>query len=143
MKKNEVKNAENMNVVENHAIVAEMMEQCDRIDNDAMEQFIKDNDEIVPKNQRKKYDAMTLEQKVAKIKFWQDMKQMREQWQENRKLENKVKALFDQRKPSTEDVLKVIEYCKSYINDCKAQEIARLDEEIARLNEMRNLLNED
>lgn len=140
MKKNEVKNAENMNVVENNAIVAEMMEQCDHIDNDAMEQFIKDNDEIVPKNQRKKYDAMTLEQKVAKIKFWQDMKQMREQWTEAKKIENKVKSMFEQRKPSVEDVLKVIEYCKSYINDCKAQELAKLDEEIARLNEMRTAL---
>ena len=138
MKKNEVKNAENMNVVENNAIVAENTQQTEEVAQ--MEQFIKDNDAIVPKNQRKKYDAMTLEQKVAKIKFWQDMKQMREQWTEAKKIENKVKSLFEQRKPSVEDVLKVIDYCKSYINDCKAAELAKLDEEIARLNEMRTAL---
>lgn len=138
MKKNEVKNAENMNVVENNAIVAENTQQTEEVAQ--MEQFINDNDAIVPKNQRKKYDAMTLEQKVAKIKFWQDMKQMREQWTEAKKIENKVKSLFEQRKPSVEDVLKVIEYCKSYINDCKAAELAKLDEEIARLNEMRTAL---
>lgn len=138
MKKNEVKNAENMNVVENNAIVAENTQQTEEVAQ--MEQFINDNDSIVPKNQRKKYDAMTLEQKVAKIKFWQDMKQMREQWTEAKKIENKVKSLFEQRKPSVEDVLKVIDYCKSYINDCKAAELAKLDEEIARLNEMRTAL---
>lgn len=138
MKKNEVKNAENMNVVENNAIVAENTQQTEEVAQ--MEQFINDNDAIVPKNQRKKYDAMTLEQKVAKIKFWQDMKQMREQWTEAKKIENKVKSLFEQRKPSVEDVLKVIDYCKSYINDCKAAELAKLDEEIARLNEMRTAL---
>ncbi len=137
MKKNEVKNAENMNVVENN-VVAENAQQSEN--KEQMELFIKDNDNWVPKNQRKKYESLSLEGKVAKIKFWQDMKAMREQFTEARKIENKVKSLFEQRKPSVEDVLKVIEYCKSYISDCKAAELAKLDEEIARLNEMRTAL---
>jgi len=133
MKKNV--ETENKNEVMNNEQVSV---ETSQVTNEELEQFVKDNDNWVPKNQRKKFDAMTLNQKAAKIKFWQDMQKMRDEYIEKHKIENKVIELLSRRKATVEDVLKVIDTCKAYINDCKAQELAKLDEEIARLNAMRS-----
>ena len=70
MKKNEVKN-ENMNVVENNTVANTMTAE-------EMQQYIKENEQIIPACQKKKYNALTDEGKVAKIKFYYDLKKMRE-----------------------------------------------------------------
>ena len=65
---NENKNNENKNnVVANPAMT-----------NGQMEQFVKDNISIVPKNQTKKFESLKLEQKVSKIRFYIDIQKMKE-----------------------------------------------------------------
>lgn len=62
------KNSEN-NVSENVVVM----------DQETMEAIIEDNMHLVPRNQVKKFEALTLEQKVKKIQFYTDMAVMREQ----------------------------------------------------------------
>ena len=108
-----------------------------------MVQFVNENNNIVPKNRRNKFMNMSLEEQVESIKKWQDIQKIREEWTEKNKIENKVVELLNKRNATTEEVLKVIEVCKTYINDCKAQELAKLDEEIARLNGIKKSLEEN
>ena len=127
---NENKNNENKNnVVANQTMT-----------NEQMEQFVKDNISIVPRNQAKKFESMKLEQKVSKIHFYIDIQKMKEDAREKNKLENKVKDLFVRRKATTEDVLRVIEFCKKYIESTKADEMNKLQAEIDRLTELKRTL---
>lgn len=105
-----------------------------------MEQFINENTAIVPKNQRKKFEALPLEQKVAKIQHYLNSQKMKEEKVEKNKLENKVKDLFERRNATTEDVLGVIEFCKKYIESTKAAEIDKLQTEIDRLTSLKRTL---
>ena len=41
------------------------------------EQFVKENKLIVPKNQVKKFEALSLDAQVAKIEFYKDMIKLR------------------------------------------------------------------
>ena len=111
-----------------------------KMSNGQMEQFVKDNTAIVPKNQRKKFEALTLEQKVSKIHHYLDSQKTKGERVEKNKLENKVKELFDRRKVTTEDVLRVIEFCKKYIESTKAAEIEKLQTEIERLSSLKRTL---
>jgi hypothetical protein len=122
-------NNENKNVVTNPAMT-----------NEQMEQFVKENIKIVPRNQAKKFESMKLEQKVSKIRFYIDIQKMKEDAKEKNKLENKVKDLFVRRKATTEDVLRVIEFCKKYIESTKADEMNKLQAEIDRLTELKRTL---
>ena len=122
-------NNENKNVVTNPAMT-----------NEQMEQFVKDNISIVPRNQAKKFESMKLEQKVSKIRFYIDIQKMKEDAREKNKLENKVKDLFVRRKATTEDVLRVIEFCKQYIETSKVDEMNKLQAEIDRLTELKRTL---
>ena len=122
-------NNENKNVVTNPAMT-----------NEQMEQFVKENIKIVPRNQAKKFESMKLEQKVSKIRFYIDIQKMKEDAREKNKLENKVKDLFVRRKATTEDVLRVIEFCKKYIESTKADEMNKLQAEIDRLTELKRSL---
>ena len=122
-------NNENKNVVTNPAMT-----------NEQMEQFVKENIKIVPRNQAKKLESMKLEQKVSKIRFYIDIQKMKEDAKEKNKLENKVKDLFVRRKATTEDVLRVIEFCKKYIESTKADEMNKLQAEIDRLTELKRTL---
>ena len=126
---NENKNNENKNVVTNPAMT-----------NEQMEQFVKENISIVPRNQTKKFESLKLEQKVSKIRFYIDIQKMKEYAREKNKLENKVKDLFVRRKATTEDVLHVIEFCKKYIESTKADEMNKLQAEIDRLTELKRTL---
>lgn len=122
-------NNENKNVVTNPAMT-----------NEQMEQFVKENIKIVPRNQAKKFDSMKLEQKVSKIRFYIDIQKMKEDAREKNKLENKVKDLFVRRRATTEDVLRVIEFCKKYIESTKMDEMNKLQAEIDRLTELKRTL---
>lgn len=122
-------NNENKNVVTNPAMT-----------NEQMEQFVKENIKIVPRNQAKKFESLKLEQKVSKIRFYIDIQKMKEDAKEKNKLENKVKDLFVRRKATTEDVLRVIEFCKKYIESTKADEMNKLQAEIDRLTELKRTL---
>ena len=122
-------NNENKNVVTNPAMT-----------NEQMEQFVKENIKIVPRNQAKKFESMKLEQKVSKIRFYIDIQKMKEDAREKNKLENKVKDLFVRRKATTEDVLRVIEFCKKFIESTKVDEMNKLQAEIDRLTELKRSL---
>lgn len=122
-------NNENNNVVTNPAMT-----------NEQMEQFVKDNNSIVPRNQAKKFESLKLEQKVSKIRFYIDIQKMKEDAREKNKLENKVKDLFVRRKATTEDVLRVIEFCKQYIETSKVDEMNKLQAEIDRLTDLKRAL---
>ena len=122
-------NNENNNVVTNPAMT-----------NEQMEQFVKENISIVPRNQAKKFESLKLEQKVSKIRFYIDIQKMKEDAREKNKLENKVKDLFVRRKATTEDVLRVIEFCKQYIETSKVDEMNKLQAEIDRLTELKRTL---
>ena len=122
-------NNENKNVVTNPAMT-----------NEQMEQFVKDNIAIVPRNQAKKFESLKLEQKVSKIRFYIDIQKMKEDAKEKNKLENKVKDLFVRRKATTEDVLRVIEFCKQYIETSKVDEMNKLQAEIDRLTDLKRAL---
>ena len=108
--------------------------------NEQMEQFVKDNISIVPRNQAKKFESLKLEQKVSKIRFYIDIQKMKEDAREKNKLENKVKDLFVRRKATTEDVLRVIEFCKQYIETSKVYEMNKLQAEIDRLTDLKRAL---
>ena len=122
-------NNENNNVVTNPAMT-----------NEQMEKFVKDNISIVPRNQTKKFESLKLEQKVSKIRFYIDIQKMKEDAREKNKLENKVKDLFVRRKATTEDVLRVIEFCKQYIETSKVDEMNKLQAEIDRLTDLKRAL---
>ena len=126
---NKNENNGNMNVVTNPVMSTEQMEQ-----------FVKENIAIVPRNQAKKFESMKLEQKVSKIRFYIDTQKMKEDAREKNKLENKVKDLFIRRKVTTEDVLRVIEFCKKYIESTKVDEMNKLQLEIDRLTELKRSL---
>ena len=122
-------NNENNNVVTNPAMT-----------NEQMEQFVKENISIVPRNQTKKFESLKLEQKVSKIRLYLDIQKMKEDAREKNKLENKVKDLFVRRKATTEDVLRVIEFCKQYIETSKVDEMNKLQAEIDRLTDLKRAL---
>jgi hypothetical protein len=105
-----------------------------------MEQFIKENNSIVPRNRRKQFEALSLEEKVAKIRYYIQSKKQKEENIEKNKLENRVKDLFDRRHATTEDVLRVIEFCKKYIESTKEAEINKLQTEIDRLSSLKRTL---
>ena len=105
-----------------------------------MEQFIKENNSIVPRNRRKQFEALSLEEKVAKIRDYIQSKKQKEENIEKNKLENRVKDLFVRRNATTEDVLRVIEFCKKYIESAKADEINKLQTEIDRLSSLKRTL---
>lgn len=122
---NETKN----NVVANPTMTKEQMEK-----------FVKDNYSIVPRFQYGKFNAMTLEQKVEKIHYYINYKKMRAKMDEKNKLENKVKDIFVRRKATTEDVLRVVEFCKKFIEASKVEEMNKLQAEIDRLSELKRTL---
>jgi hypothetical protein len=108
--------------------------------NEQMEQFVNENIAIVPKNQKKKFDSLTLEKKVSKIRLYIDIQKMRDDAREKNKLENRVKDLFIRRKATTEDVLRVIEFCKQFIETSKVDEMNKLQAEIDRLTDLKRVL---
>lgn len=108
--------------------------------NEQMEQFVAEHLSIVPRNWRSRFDALPLDKKVSKIRFYIDMQQMRANAMERNKLENRVKELFIKRNATTEEVVKVIDMCKEYIQSTKEQEITKLQDEIERLTHLKNAL---
>ena len=104
------------------------------------QQFVTENINVVPRNQQSKFNAMTLEQKYAKIKFYIDMQKLREDAREKNKLINRVKDLFDKRHATVDEVREVMNYCNDFINTARDREIAAIDEEIAKLQAMKTQL---
>ena len=122
------KNLEN-NVSENVVVM----------DNATMEAIIDDNISIVPKNQRKKFDALTLEEKAKKIQFYQDIQRMKEDARIKNSIPNKVKELFDKR-GSVEDAKEVIKFAQEFVDNFRQHQIEEIDKQIAELEQMKEAL---
>ena len=106
------------------------------------EQFVKENKLIVPKNQVKKFEALSLDAQVAKIEFYKDIIKLRSEAREKNKIVNKVRDLFDKRKASEDDARETIEFCEAFIKTFKDREIEKIDEEIARLQKQKQMLTD-
>lgn len=122
----------------NETVVEPVME--DNMTHEEMEKFVNDNLSIVPRNMRKKFNELSLEEKVKKIHMYKDIKTLKYELFEKNKLENKVKELFIKRKATTEEVVRVIDFCKQYIQTTKQEEINKLQDEIERLTHLKQTL---
>lgn len=105
-----------------------------------MIEFVNMYNGIVPKNQVKKFNGLELKDKVAKIKFYQDIIKMKEDARIKNSIPNKVKDLFEAKHGTVEDAKTVMNFCNDFIESFKEREIARLDEEIAKLQAMKQSL---
>lgn len=125
MKKNEV-----INETENVVVM----------DNETKEAIIEDNLHLVPRNQLKKFQALSLDEKFQKMQYYQDRVAKIEQWKQSASVPNKVKDLFEKRHGTVEDAKTIINWLNEFIDGFREREIARIDEEIARLEEMKQSL---
>ena len=125
MKKNEV-----INETENVVVM----------DNETKEAIIEDNLHLVPHNQLKKFQALSLDEKFQKMQYYQDRVAKIEQWKQSASVPNKVKDLFEKRHGTVEDAKTIINWLNEFIDGFREREITRIDEEIARLEEMKQSL---
>lgn len=105
-----------------------------------MQSYVTENMHLVPKNQLKKFEALSLERKVNKIQFYLDMQQWRNDAVEKNKIVNRVKDVFEKRNATNADAEEVIKYCQEFIKNFRAREIAKLDEQIRQLELMKEQL---
>lgn len=110
------------------------------MDDATMEAIVEDNISIVPKNKRKKFDSLSLQHKVAKIQFYHDMAKMKEDARIKNSIPYRVKELFEKRHATIDDARDVLKFCNEFIDGYKLREIAKIDEEIARLEQMKQTL---
>ena len=110
------------------------------MDDATMEAIVEDNISIVPKNQRKKFDSLSLQHKVAKIQFYHDMAKMKEDARIKNSISYRVKELFNKRHATIDDARDVLKFCNEFIDGYKLREIAKIDDEIARLEQMKQSL---
>ena len=112
------------------------------MNNEQMEQFINENITIVPKVMKGRFEKLTIEQKVEKIKEYIQRKQWQAEWVEKNRMVNRVKDLFNKRHATVQDAKDVLEFCNEFINSFKQHEIEKLDEEIQKLQEMKKSLED-
>lgn len=125
MKQNEVTNV-NENIV---------------MDNETMQAVIEDNMHLIPKNQLKKFEGLTLEEKVKKMQQYQDRAAKIEQWKITGSIIYKVKDLFEKKHATINDAKEVLTFCTEFIDNYKQREIEKIDIEIARLEELKQNIN--
>ena len=107
------------------------------MDEDVMAAVVEDNISIVPKNQRKKFDSLSLQHKVAKIQFYHDMAKMKEDARIKNSIPYRVKELFDKRHATIDDATEVIKFAQEYVDSFKQRQIEDIDRQIAELEEMK------
>lgn len=104
------------------------------------EKFVNENLSYVPRNCCRKFELLPLDEQVKKIRYYINTQKAKAEMAEKNKLENKVKDLFIKRKATTQDVVRVIEFCKRFIQATKEEEINKLDVEIKRLTSLKQTL---
>ena len=105
--------------------------------NEDMQSFIKENYSLVPRVKRGEFDTLTDEEKVEKIKFYQERIRQRAEAIANNTVPNRVKALFEKRHATVDDAKEVLNFCKEFIDNFNAMQIEKIDEKIAELVEMK------
>lgn len=105
-----------------------------------MQQFVEENIHMVPKNQIKKFESMTLKQKVSKIQLYQDIARMREEARIKNSVLNRVKEVFDKRHATVDDAKEVIKFAQEFVNNFRQHQIEEIDRQIAELEQMKQAL---
>jgi len=107
------------------------------MDEETMQAVIEENMHLVPRNQMKKFEALDLKHKMAKIQFYTDMAVMKEQARIKNSIGNRVKELFERRHASVDDAKEVLQFCTEFIDNFKVREIEKIDEQIQKLEELK------
>lgn len=107
------------------------------MDEETMTSVVEDKISIVPKNQRKKFDSLSLQHKVAKIQLYQDMAKMKEDARIKNSIPSRVKELFDKRHATIDDATEVIKFAQEFVDSFKQRQIEDIDRQIAELEEMK------
>lgn len=105
-----------------------------------MQEFVNENKLIVPKNQKTKFETLSLEKQVSKLKFYQDMIKLKADAMEKNRIINRVKDIFDKRHATVSDAKDVIEFCQEFINNFKQKRLDEIDEKIKELQLMKESL---
>lgn len=111
-----------------------------KLNENEMQEFVNENKLIVPKNQKAKFETLSLEKQVSKLKFYQDMIKMKADAMEKNRIINRVKDIFDKRHATVSDANDVIEFCQEFINNFKQKRLDEIDEKIKELQLMKESL---
>lgn len=68
-----------------------------------MKRFIEENINVIPENYVKKFEQLSIERKVSKIKHYLEMQKWREEGIERNSVLFRVKDIFEKRKANKED----------------------------------------
>ena len=129
MKKNEIIN-EIENMVENTVVM----------DNETMKAIISDNLHFIPRNQMKRFQALSLEEQVKKLQYYQVRAIRIEQMRQTASIVNKVRDLFDKRHANIDDAKQVIEFAQEFVDNFRQHQIEEIDRQIAELEQMKESL---
>ena len=110
------------------------------MDEETMGAIIEDNMHLVPKNQLKRFEGLSLEGKLSKIQWYQKIEKIKEEAIVRNSIGYRVKELFEKRKATVEDAKEVLRYCTEFIDNFKTREIEKIDAEIAKLEELKRSL---
>lgn len=107
------------------------------MDEQQMQQYVEDNIHMVPKNQRKKFETLTLEQKVKKIQFYIDIEKLRADAKIKNSVLNRVKEVFDKRHATIDDAKEVLKFTQEFVDNFRQHQIEEIDKKIAELEQMK------
>lgn len=111
------------------------------MDEQQMQQYVDENLHMVPKNQQKRFDSLSLEGKVAKIRFYYDMEKMREEARIKNSVLNRVKEVFEKRHATIDDAKEVLNFTQEFIDNFKQRQIEDIDKQIQELEELKQQIN--
>ena len=103
-------------------------------------QFVNENINLVPNTMKSRFEKFDPDKQYDRMLHYVEMEKLREEAMSMTKLAWKVKQLFETKKATIEDATAVIEFCNKFIDSCKEQELARVNEEIQRLTELKSKL---
>lgn len=107
------------------------------MDEQQMQQYVEDNIHMVPKNQRKKFETLTLEQKAKKIQFYIDIEKLKADAKIKNSVLNRVKEVFDKRHATIDDAKEVIKFAQEFVDNFRQHQIEEIDKKIAELEQMK------
>jgi len=116
------------------------METKNKMNETEMQEFVTNNISIVPRNQIKKVNAMSLKDQCLKIQFYMDIKKLREDAKIKNSIINRTKELFEKRHATIDDATEVLNFCKEFIDGFKQRQIEEIDRQIAELEQMKQSL---
>lgn len=111
------------------------------MDDETKQAVIDDNMHLVPKGQLKKFNELSLDEKIKKIEFYQDIQRIKEDARIRNSIKTKVSEMFEKRHGTIDDAKEVLTFCTEFIDNFKQKEIEKIDEQIAILEEQKMALN--